>query len=120
MPPQESQKDTSFIRAVVIGAALSLVIGVIVLAFSWPAVTAKASDLPVGVVGPADRVDEVREQIDDSADGAVALTEYSSRDDAVEAIERREVYGAVVLGDEATDAPRCSSPPRRTRASPSC
>lgn len=42
---------TEWHRLAMIGIGLSLVVAVILLAFSWPAVTAKPHDLPVGIVG---------------------------------------------------------------------
>jgi len=92
-------------RAVGIGAVLSLVVGVILLAFAWPSVTAEAKDLPVGVVGPDAAVAQVEERVADEAEGAVALERYDDRDAAVAAIESRDVYGAIVLGGAPTDAP---------------
>ncbi|WP_353826821.1 hypothetical protein [Agromyces sp. SYSU T0242] len=96
---------TPMARAVGIGAVLSLVVGVILLAFAWPSVTADPKDLPVGVVGADDAVSQVEERIADEADGAIALERYDDRDAAVAAIEQREVYGAVVLGDSPSQAP---------------
>ena len=42
--------------AVLFGIAGALVVGIIVLAFVWPAATAQARDLPVGVAGPSAQV----------------------------------------------------------------
>ncbi|MRX44202.1 hypothetical protein [Agromyces kandeliae] len=92
-------------RAAGIGAALSLVVGVILLAFAWPSVTAEPKDLPVGVAGPDAAVAQVEERVADEAEGAIALERYDDRDAAVAAIEARETYGAIVLGDAPTDAP---------------
>ncbi len=88
-----------------LGIGLSLVVGVILLAFSWPAVTAEPNDLPVGIVGDSEQVDQATEAIDEESDGAVALTRFDDRQAAVEAIEKREVYGAVVFGTDETDGP---------------
>lgn len=92
-------------RAVGIGAVLSLVVGVILLAFAWPSVTAEPKDLPVGVVGPDASVAQVEERVADEAGGAIALERYDDRDAAVTAIEAREAYGAIVLGAAPTDGP---------------
>ncbi|MFC9920087.1 hypothetical protein [Agromyces binzhouensis] len=92
-------------RAIGIGAVLSLVVGVILLAFAWPSVTAEPKDLPVGVVGPDAAVTQVEERVADEAEGAIALERYDDRDAAVAAIRTREAYGAIVLGDAPTDAP---------------
>lgn len=86
-------------RVVGVAVALTLVLTVLVLAFSWPALTAEPRDLPVAVVGSDDGVATFRDTIDEAQPGAVELVEADDRAAAVEAIETREVYGAVVLGD---------------------
>lgn len=96
---------TSFGRAIGLGAALSLVVALIVLAFAWPSVTAEPKDLPVAVAGPDASVDQVESRVADQAGGAVALERVDDREAAIAAIERRDVYGAIVLGDAPTDAP---------------
>jgi hypothetical protein len=96
---------TPFGTAIGIGAALSLVVGIIVLAFAWPSVTAEPKDLPVAVAGPDASVEQLESRVADQAGGAVALERVDDRDAAVAAIERREAYGAIILGDAPTDAP---------------
>ena len=105
MTTNESQRLTPVPKIIGLATALSLVIAVVLLAFAWPSLTASPKDLPVGIVGSADQVDEIRTKIQDQADGAVALTVYDDRDAAVAAIEHREAYGAVVLAAEPTTAP---------------
>src|SRR5688500_878526 len=87
-------------RVIGLAAALAAIVAVIVLAFSWPAVTAEARDLPIAVAGPAPAVSAAEDAVDEQAPGAIAFEEVDDRDAAVEAIETREVYGAIVLGQE--------------------
>ncbi|UJP10095.1 hypothetical protein L2X99_17370 [Microbacterium sp. KUDC0406] len=96
---------TPWLRAIALGVGLSLIVGGILLAFAWPSLTASAEDLPVGIVGPDASVAQVEEAVDEKADGAVELIRYDDRDAAVTAIEHREAYGEIVLGDAPTDAP---------------
>ncbi len=96
---------TPWARVVGIGVALSIVVGAILLAFAWPSITASAQDLPVGVVGTDEQVEQIQDAVDEHSDGAIALERFDDRDAAVSAIEQREAYGAIVLGAEATDAP---------------
>lgn len=77
---------------VTLGLLAGLIVSVVVLAFLWPVATSEAHDLPVGVVGG---------ELPAGVDLPVEATSYDSRDDAVRAIEEREVYGALVL-DPAT------------------
>ena len=88
-------------RVIGVALALTLVLTVFVLAFSWPAVTAEPRDLPVAVVGSDDAVAAFRDTLREAQPGTIELTEADDRADAVQAIRTRDVYGAVVLGDPA-------------------
>ncbi|MFD2025528.1 hypothetical protein [Promicromonospora aerolata] len=88
-------------RVIGIATALTLVLTVLVLAFSWPAITAEPRDLPVAVVGSDDSVSTFRDTLQEAQPGAIDLIEVDDRSAVVEAIETREVYGGVVLGDPA-------------------
>jgi hypothetical protein len=89
-------------RVIGVALALTLVLTVFVLAFSWPSVTAEPRDLPVAVVGSDDAVATLRDQLDEAQPGAVELVEADDRADVIEAIKTREVYGGVILSDPAT------------------
>ncbi|MBE1874112.1 hypothetical protein [Myceligenerans pegani] len=85
---------------------LGLVLTLIVLAFTWPAVTADAKDLPVAITGPDDAVTALTDQLEEARPGALDLIEVADRDEAVHAVETRETYGGIVLGDlSAGEAP---------------
>jgi hypothetical protein len=101
----EASVHTSWARVPIIAVVLSLVVGVVLLAFAWPAVTASPHDLPVGVVGTDAQVKQVESAVKEKSDGAVLLHRYDDRDAAVAAIKDRSAYGAIVLGAEVTDAP---------------
>ncbi|MFE6997107.1 hypothetical protein ACFVAE_14165 [Microbacterium sp. NPDC057659] len=105
MSTASAPSRTPWVRAIALGIGLSLIVGGILLAFAWPSLTASAKDLPVGIVGPDASVTQVEAAVDDKSDGAVDLIRYDDRDAAAAAIEHREAYGAIVLGDAPTDAP---------------
>lgn len=96
---------TPWWRVPLIAVALSLLVGVVLLAFSWPAVNAEPKDLPIGIVGSADQIAQVSDAIDDQSDGAITLIEYDDRDEAVAAIEHRSAYGAIVFPSSEGEAP---------------
>jgi len=100
---------TPWARSALLGVALAAVVGIIVIAFSWPSVTANPRDLPIAITGPQTLVDPVASAITEQADGAIALTVVDDRDAAVAAIERREVYGAIVLAAPPTSPEVLSS-----------
>lgn len=96
---------TPWWRLPLIAIVISLIVGTVLLAFSWPAVTADPQNLPIGIVGTAEQVEQAGDAVDEQAEGAIALTQYEDRDAAVDAIEHREVYGAMVLPAEQGEAP---------------
>ena len=93
-------RHTPIGRVVGIALVLAAVVAVIVLAFSWPSVTADAKNLPIAITGPAEAVAGVEATVDEQSPGAIAFDTVDDRDDAVAAIESRDVYGAIVLGAE--------------------
>jgi hypothetical protein len=101
---------TRWSRAALIGIGASLIVGVFVLAFSWPSVTSSVHGIPVVVAGSGPAADAVAAQLAGApAEGAGAdagtsadpatfvVTRAESRADAVSAIESREAFGAIVV-----------------------
>ncbi len=93
-----SDTPTPIARIVAAAGGLAAVLAVIVLAFSWPSVTAEPRDVPIGITGPESAVAAVEANIAAAAPGAIAFEPYDDRAAAVRAIETREVYAAIVLG----------------------
>lgn len=100
-----SALKTPYGRALGAAAVMAIVVAVIVMAFSWPSVTSEPKNLPIAISGSDQSVSQVETAIDENAGGAIDLQRVDDRAAAVTAIEQREVYGAVVLGDAPTDAP---------------
>ncbi|MCL2422543.1 MAG: ABC transporter permease [Micrococcales bacterium] len=86
-------------KHVAIGAALALVVALIVLAFSWPAVTADPRGVPLLITGddPA-QVAAVSAMLEKNLDGAVSVTTVEDFDTGLKAIHHREAYGMIKLG----------------------
>ena len=87
-------------RVVAIAVVLATVVSVILLAFLWPAITSEVRGLPLAAAGPGPQVEQLVGGIDEHAPGLFEVTTVDDRDAAVEAIERRDVYGAIVLGTQ--------------------
>ncbi len=85
--------------AAVFGLVGALVVGIIVLAFVWPAATAKAQNLPVGLSGPSAQVRAFETALQKEGVTTFAFQSVGSREDAIRAIKQRTIYGAVLLGD---------------------
>ena len=79
------------LRAAVLAA---VAVCVILLAFAWPSVTAKAQHLPIAVVGSAEQVEQLTAK---APEGVLDVRTVASRDDALTQIKKRDVYGAVIL-----------------------
>ena len=86
----------------VLGLAVGLVavVGVVLLAFLWPSVTAEPRDVPVAAAGPAEQVAQVQAGLDAAAPGVLDVTGVADRAAAVALVESRDAYGAIVLGPE--------------------
>ena len=66
--------------------------------FTWPAATAEPRDVPLGVVGPAPATDQISSMLEERQPGAFDVSIFASPDEAAEAIQTREIYGAIVVG----------------------
>lgn len=92
-------------RVLGLSIALAALLSVVVLAFAWPSVTAEPHNLPIAITGPEQAVTAVTTAVDETRPGVLAFDEVDDRDAAVAAIEKREVYGAVVLSAVPGTAP---------------
>lgn len=96
---EQSARRTKWGLTPVIGVVGGVIVGLIVLAFLWPVATSSAKDLPVAVTGSSEAVSAAKAAITE-ADGPIDPVEVADRAAAVEAIEQRDVYGALVLADQ--------------------
>ena len=99
-PVDTRPRPTRWGIAALLGLAGSFVVAVIVMAFVWPAATSQAQNLPVGISGPAEAVTAVDDVLAEQDPAPFVLHEVDSRDDAASRIDSRELYGAILLGDE--------------------
>jgi len=83
-----------------IAIASALAVGVILLAFLWPTITAKAQNLPVAVTGPTAQVQALTKALNAQSGNPFALTHVASRTAAVNGIKARSYDGAIVLGSK--------------------
>lgn len=97
---QPDSAHSAWSRVVALPIALTLAVSVIVLAFLWPALSSEPRDLPLVAAGPQAQVTALLEGIDQHAPGAVDVSTVGDRAAAVAAIEHREAYGAIVLGQQ--------------------
>jgi hypothetical protein len=84
-------------RVIGIALGLSVVIGVLVTAFVWPSSEIAPRDVPIAVAGPPEAVGAVEQQLEQAVPDGFSVTAVGSEDEARQAVEDREVYGAVLL-----------------------
>ena len=77
--------------------ALSALITVLVTAFAWPTAQVGPHNLPVGITGPAPAVEHIRHSLETVGDSSIDASTYRDRAAAVQAIEDRDIYGAIVV-----------------------
>ncbi|NYD79459.1 hypothetical protein [Arthrobacter cupressi] len=92
--PAHKAPRTGWPQAIRTAVLAAVAVCIILLAFSWPSVTAKPQHLPVAVVGIEEQVQQLTAR---APEGMLDVRTVANRDEAVAAIKDRDVYGAVVL-----------------------
>jgi hypothetical protein len=82
---------------VVVVSLLTALLTVLLIAFAWPAARSEPRDVPLAVVGPEAAVAQAAKGLEQAMPGGFELTAVPDRAAAVQKIEDREVYGAIVL-----------------------
>jgi hypothetical protein len=78
--------------------ALTILIGLVLTAFTLPAVNSEPRGVPVGLAGPPAAVQQLGAGLKANAPDALAATSYASEAELVQAIRDREVYGGISVG----------------------
>jgi hypothetical protein len=99
-PSEAPRPHTPIVRTLAIAVGLTAIIAVIVLAFSWPAVTADPKGVTIAIAGPEAAVSAIETQLTEESDGVYEITVVDDRDEAVEGLEERDYFGAIILGSE--------------------
>jgi hypothetical protein len=76
-------------------AIVPVVVAIALTTFAWPAANLEPRDLPFGIAGPAQAIAPFQQRLE-ARDGAFDVRRYDDQASAREAIEDREIYGAVV------------------------
>ncbi|MFI5569545.1 ABC transporter permease [Streptomyces sp. NPDC051740] len=83
-------------RVVAVTLLIPALVALALWAFAWPAARTAPHDLPLGVAGPTAATAPVEQRLEHRK-GAFDLHHYADEAAAREAVEDREVYGAVVV-----------------------
>lgn len=88
-------RPSSAPRTVAVVVLVPLIASLALWAFAWPAARTAPRDLPVGVAGPPAAAARAGHQLE-RRQGAFEVHRYRDEAAARDAIERREVYGAII------------------------
>ncbi len=91
---------TAWRRVLGLVLGLGALVSAALVAFVWPAVNTAPQDVPIAVAAPPQVAAELQRNLASAAPGAFEFTAVSDRAAAVTLIERRDVYGALVVGPQ--------------------
>ncbi|MFC6162017.1 hypothetical protein [Kribbella jiaozuonensis] len=76
---------------------LTAVLTVFLIAFAWPSARSEPRNVPIAVSGATPAVEQVKTQLGQAMPGGFEITAVPDRQAAVQRIEDRDAYGAIVL-----------------------
>lgn len=92
---------SSWIKVISTSLLASLIVALVILAFTWPTKTMEAKNLPVSIAGPEATVSQFEQSLKDRGIETFELKQAASREDAENQIRQRETYGAIVFTEGA-------------------
>ena len=105
---------SSWLKVLLTSLQASLIVAVVILAFTWPTKTMEAKNLPVSIAGPEVTVSQFEQSLKDQGIETFDLKQASSREEAEQQIKQREPYGAIIFTEGA--APEVLTAPAATTA----
>lgn len=99
--PAEAPERSSWLKVISTSLLASLIVAVVILAFTWPTKTMEAKNLPVSITGPEVTVSQFEQSLKDRGIETFELKQATSREDAEQQIKQRETYGAIVFTEGA-------------------
>ncbi|ROO86788.1 hypothetical protein EDD29_4368 [Actinocorallia herbida] len=88
---------TPWSRAAAVVALLTAAVSLVLTAFAWPAATSSLHDLPIGVAGTGPSAERVITALEEGQPGAFSITRLTDTRAARDAVQNRDVYGAIDL-----------------------
>ncbi|WP_315295971.1 ABC transporter permease [Rothia mucilaginosa] len=98
---QETPERSSWLKVLLTSLQASLIVAVVILAFTWPTKTMEAKNLPVSIAGPEVTVSQFEQSLKDQGIETFDLKQASSREEAEQQIKQRETYGAIIFTEGA-------------------
>ena len=92
---------SSWLKVLLTSLLASLIVAVVILAFTWPTKTMETKNLPVSIAGPEVTVSQFEQSLKDQGVETFELKQASSREEAEQQIKQRETYGAIIFTEGA-------------------
>ena len=92
---------SSWTKVISTSLLASLVVALVILAFTWPTKTMETKNLPVSIAGPEVTVSQFEQSLKDKGIETFDLKQASSREEAEQQIKQRETYGAIIFTEGA-------------------
>lgn len=92
---------SSWVKVISTSLLASLIVAIVILAFTWPTKTMEAKILPVSIAGPEATVSQFEQSLKDRGIETFELKQASSREEAEQQIRQRETYGAIIFTEGA-------------------
>lgn len=92
---------SSWLKVLLTSLQASLIVAVVILAFTWPTKTMETKNLPVSIAGPEVTVSQFEQSLKDQGIETFDLKQASSREEAEQQIKQRETYGAIIFTEGA-------------------
>lgn len=99
--PAETLERSSWIKVISTSLLASLIVSLVILAFTWPTKTMETKNLPVSIAGPEVTVSQFEQSLKDQGIETFELKQATSREDAEQQIKQRETYGAIIFTEGA-------------------
>ena len=80
--PAGTPERSSWIKVISTSLLASLIVAVVILAFTWPTKTMEAKNLPVSITGPEVTVSQFEQSLKDRGIETFELKQATSREDA--------------------------------------
>lgn len=96
-----SPRALLLIKVISTSLLASLIVALVILAFTWPTKTMEAKNLPVSIAGPEATVSQFEQSLKDRGIETFELKQASSREEAEQQIRQRETYGAIIFTEGA-------------------
>ena len=93
---------TPWQHLVAMAVGLTAALCVLVIAFVWPATSIAPNEVPIVVAGPPAAAEQVQATLDGAHPGAFEVTAVADESAARAALQDRDAYGAIVLGQKPT------------------